>query len=93
MAALRVHVKRDDVVTVISGAHKGKSGKVLTVDRERGRVTVEGINKRRRAVRRSADNPQGGIVETECPIHASNVMLTEQYDARQKRREQAAAKA
>jgi large subunit ribosomal protein L24 len=87
-----VHVKRDDVVSVISGEHKGKSGKVLTVDRKKDRVTVEGINLRKCAQRRSAQNPQGGIVEKECPIHASNVMLTERYDARQKKREKAGAK-
>jgi len=92
MARVPVHVRSDDVVTVISGAHQGKGGKVLSVDREKGRVTVEGVNVRKRATRRSADNPQGGIVEVECPIHASNVMLTEKYEARQARREQAAAK-
>lgn len=78
----RTHVKRDDIVTVIAGADKGKSGKVLTVDRAKGRVTVEGINVRRKAVRRSPDHPQGGITDKECPIHMSNVMLQERFEAR-----------
>jgi large subunit ribosomal protein L24 len=84
------HVKRDDIVVVISGEDRGKSGKVLKVDREQQRLTIEGINVRKRAMRRSADNPQGGIVEKEFPIHISNVMLQEKWDNRQKNRGQAA---
>ena len=83
-------VKKNSVVTVISGAHKGKSGKILDVDREKGRVVVEGVNLRKRAERRTADRPEGGITEKECPIHISNVMAQERYDARRAKR--AAAK-
>jgi len=78
----RVHVRRDDMVTVISGAAKGKSGRVLSVNREKNRVCVEGVNVRKKTVRRSQEHPQGGIIEVECPIHASNVMLQEKYQAR-----------
>jgi large subunit ribosomal protein L24 len=84
------HVKRDDIVVVISGEDRGKRGKVLKVNREKQRLTVEGINVRKRAMRRSTDNPQGGIVEKECPIHISNVMLDEKWDSRQKNRGPAA---
>lgn len=80
------HVKKNDAVVVISGAEKGKAGKVLSVDREKSRVVVEGLNRRKRAVRRSAANPQGGIVEKECPLHLSKVMLQEVYDKRRARR-------
>ena len=80
-----VHVKRDDMVVAIAGADRGKAGRVLSVDRDSGRVVVEGLNRRRKTVRRSPDNPQGGIVEVECPIHASNVMLQEEYERRQAR--------
>jgi len=79
-------VKRDAVVTVISGAHKGSSGKVLEVDREKQRVVVEGVNMRKHATRPTQDKPEGGIVEKECPIHISNVMLQERHDARSKSR-------
>lgn len=81
------NIKRDAFVTVISGEHKGKSGKVLEVEREKQRVLVEGVNLRKRATRPTQDNPEGGIVEKECPIHISNVMGQERYDARQARRQ------
>ena len=82
----RVRIKKNDMVTVISGAQKGQAGKVLSVDSGKGRVVVEGLNRRKRAVRRSAENPQGGIIEVECPLHVSNVMLQAKYDQRQARR-------
>ncbi len=78
----RAHVKKNDLVVVISGADKDKRGNVLSVDHKKDRVVVEGVNQRKRAVRRSAANPQGGILEKECPIHISNVMQAEQYDRR-----------
>ncbi len=81
------HVKKNDEVVVISGVSKGRRGRVLTIDREKGRVVVEGCNVRRKTVRRSPDTPQGGITEVECPIHISNVMLQDVYDARQARRQ------
>lgn len=82
-------VKKDTVVTVISGVHKGKSGKVLEVNKETQRVLVEGLNLRKRAQRPTQDNPEGGIVEKECPIHISNVMTQERYDARAAKRDAA----
>lgn len=82
-------VKKDTVVTVISGVHKGKSGKVLEVNKETQRVLVEGLNLRKRAQRPTQDNPEGGIVEKECPIHISNVMPQERYDARAAKRDAA----
>jgi large subunit ribosomal protein L24 len=72
-------LKRDDSVVVIAGAEKGKTGRVLNVDRDNGRVLVEGVNRRKKTVRRSQDNPQGGIIERESPVHISNVMLEERY--------------
>ncbi len=76
-------VKKGDVVRVIAGADKGKTGKVLKVDPKHGRVTVEGVAVRKKAVRRSQANPNGGIQEFEAPIHISNVMNDERYRARQ----------
>ena len=82
----RLRLKKNDTVVVISGAEKDKRGKVLSVDRRKDRVIVEGLNQRKKTMRRSPDNPQGGISEVECSIHASNVMLEEEYERRQSRR-------
>jgi large subunit ribosomal protein L24 len=70
-----MHVHKNDTVLVISGNARGKTGKVLRVFPDKERVLVEGVNIRKRATRPSAKMPQGGIVEREFPIHASNVMV------------------
>lgn len=80
--ASKLHVKKGDEVVVIAGASKGKSGKIIAVETKKGRVKVEGLNIRKKAVRRSQDHPNGGIVEIEGPIDVSNVMLKEKYDQR-----------
>ena len=73
---LNTKIKKDDQVKVIAGRDKGKTGRVLDVDRETGRLLVEGVNLVKRHTR---PNPQkqikGGIAEREATIHASNVML------------------
>ena len=66
--------RKDDVVEVISGAHKGQRGKVLRVDYDRQLVVVEGVNMVYRHVRPSQRNPQGGRLQKEAPIHISNVL-------------------
>lgn len=68
------HIRRNDVVEVITGDHKGERGKVLRVDSERGLVVVEGVNMVYRHVRPSRRNPQGGRIRKEAPIHVSNVL-------------------
>lgn len=68
-------VKQGSEVVVISGEYKGKRGKVLQVLRESQRVIIEGINVRKKCIKKSQENPKGGIVEKEMPIHYSNVML------------------
>ena len=72
----KVRIKKDDVVKVIAGRDKGKTGKVLDIDRERGRVLVEGVSLVKRHTR---PNPQrqikGGIAERESSIDISNVMI------------------
>jgi large subunit ribosomal protein L24 len=77
-----MRVRKDDMVKVISGKDRGKTGRVLRVDRERDRVYVEGINvqKRHQRARTLRDTQRqqeaaGGVIETEGPIHVSNVML------------------
>ncbi|AQS54539.1 50S ribosomal protein L24 [Novibacillus thermophilus] len=71
----KLHVKKEDTVMVISGKDKGKKGRVLKTYPRENRVLVEGVNMVKKHVRPSQQNPQGGIVEQEAPIHASNVML------------------
>ncbi len=68
-------VVKNDTVLVVSGNSRGKKGKVLKVFPKDERVIVEGVNFIKRPTRKSQKNPQGGIVEREAPIHASNVKL------------------
>lgn len=82
----RLHVKKNDMVVVLSGDDKGKVGKVLVALPAEGRVIVEGVNVMRKALRKSQDNPKGGIISKEFPIAASKVMLQEKYEARRKKR-------
>jgi large subunit ribosomal protein L24 len=67
----------DDEVQVIAGADKGRRGKILKIDREKNKVVVEGIARVWKHVRRSQKNPQGGRLNKEMPINASNVMLVD----------------
>lgn len=72
---MRIRLRSGDMVKVISGKHKGKSGKILSVDRAKNRVLVENVNIIRKALRPTQDNPRGGYREQEAPIHVSNVMI------------------
>ncbi|MDX6767643.1 MAG: 50S ribosomal protein L24 [Candidatus Methylacidiphilales bacterium] len=69
------HVKKDDVVKVISGAHKGREGKILQVLRTDNRVIIEGVRMIKKAARPTQENPKGGFTEKEGSIHISNVKL------------------
>ena len=71
----KLHIKKGDTVKVIAGDSKGQEGKVLSVDREKSRVIVEGINMASKHTKPDAKNPQGGIVKKEGSIHISNLML------------------
>jgi large subunit ribosomal protein L24 len=75
MPKLKMKIKRNDQVRVISGKHRGEEGKVLAVFREKNRVLVENVNVIRKAQRPTQENPRGGYREQEMPIHASNVMV------------------
>ena len=84
-------IKRDAVVMVISGDDRGKTGKVLRVDRTRGLALVEGLNFVKRHMRKTQDNPQGGIIEKEAPLALGKLRL---YDeAGDKKKKAPAAKA
>jgi len=67
-------IKKGDMVQVIAGKDKGKSGKIIEIDHKKGRVRVEGLNMITKHTKPSASNQQGGIVTTEGSIDASNVM-------------------
>ena len=71
---MAVHIRKNDVVQVISGDHRGARGKVLRVDPKRSKVVVEGVNMVYRHVRPTRRNPQGGRLQKEAPIHISNVL-------------------
>lgn len=68
-------IRKNDTVIAITGASGGKTGKVLHVFPNRGRAIVEGLNMAKKNLRKSQDNPQGGIAEKEASINVSNLML------------------
>jgi large subunit ribosomal protein L24 len=75
-APVRVELKKEDTVKVISGRDKGKTGRVLRVDHETGRVLVEHVMMIKRHTRPNpAKQIKGGIAERESPVQASNVMI------------------
>jgi large subunit ribosomal protein L24 len=94
--ASKLHVKKGDEVVVISGSAKGRRGKIASVIVDKQRVVLEGTDERskeqddrRRLVRpvlhylrKSQQNPNGGLLWLEGPIHVSNVMKAEAYDAK-----------
>ncbi len=70
----KMHVKKGDKVLVIAGKDKGKQGVILEAYPKNSRVLVEGVNIVKKHAKPSQDNPQGGILNQEAPIHSSNVM-------------------
>ena len=74
----KFHIKRNDLVVVISGSHKGKTGKVLEILAAKQRARVEGVAMVKRHLKKSQEHPQGVIAEREGPIHISNVKLVQQ---------------
>ena len=73
MSRIKTHVKPGDEVKVIAGTHRGKTGKVLSINVAKQQVTVEGVRVMKKTVRRSEENPEGGIIDKDGPIHLSNV--------------------
>ncbi len=78
-------VKKNDIVVVLSGEDRGKIGKVLATFPGKNRVLVEGVNVIKKALRKSQENPKGGIITKEAAIHISKVMKQERYEARRKK--------
>ncbi|MEW6774795.1 MAG: 50S ribosomal protein L24 [Bdellovibrionota bacterium] len=71
----RLNIRKGDEVIVLRGADRGKKGKVLRVLPKKERLVVEKVRLVKRHTRPNQQNPQGGIIEKEAPIHVSNVML------------------
>jgi len=72
---VHINLKKNDLVEVLSGREKGKTGKVLRVIRDKNQVVVEKVNMIKRHSRPSPTTGQGGIIEKEAPLHVSKVML------------------
>ncbi len=75
MISTKCHIKKDDKVKVTTGKDRGKVGKILKVVHKKERILVENINMVKRHTRPTGSKRQGGIVESEAPIHWSNVMV------------------
>lgn len=74
--AVKCHIKKGDTVTVIAGDDKGKSGKVIQANPQTGRALVEGVNFVKKHMRKSEENPQGGVVDMEASIAISNLKVS-----------------
>jgi large subunit ribosomal protein L24 len=82
----KIRIRKDDVVEVIAGKDAGKRGKVLEVQRDRGRVVVQGVAFIKRHTRPNPQrNIKGGIAEREAAIHVSNVMVVASEDDKRTR--------
>ena len=74
---MSLKIKSGDTVRVMAGDHKGEEGKVIKMFLSKNRAIVEGVNLISKHTKPSAQNPQGGIMKKEAPIHISNLMLLE----------------
>ena len=79
---MAMKIRKGDTVQVISGNERGKTGRVLSVDEAKQRVTVERLNMVKRHTKARSRGAQSGIIEKEAPIHVSNVLL---YDSKAQR--------
>ncbi|MEN8186497.1 MAG: 50S ribosomal protein L24 [Bacteroidota bacterium] len=77
----KLKLKTGDTVKVIAGDHKGEEGKILSIIVAKNKAIVEGVNLVSKHTKPSAQNPQGGIIKKEAPIHISNLMLLEKGEA------------
>jgi large subunit ribosomal protein L24 len=73
--AVKLKFKKGDKVVVISGEHKGQQGTIMSIDREKYRAVVEGVNMISKHTRPSAKHPEGGIIKVAAPMNISNLML------------------
>jgi large subunit ribosomal protein L24 len=71
----KLHIKKGDTVMVVAGDSKGQQGRVLVVNVDKQKAIVEGVNLVSKHSKPTNDNPKGGIVKKEAPIHISNLMV------------------
>ena len=79
---IKTRLRVDDEVVVIGGKNRSQRGRIIAIDRKNGRVLVQGVNMRKRFQRPTQENPKGGVVEMEAPMHISNVQY---YDSKSKK--------
>ena len=91
MSSPKFHVKRGDTVQVISGNHRGSSGKILEVLPDKAQVIIEGVRLIKKHQRKTQDNPNGAIIQREGPIHISNVKIVERASPEKEKRKKKAA--
>ncbi len=77
MTRNKLHVRSGDQVQILTGNYKGVRGQVLRTIPAKNQVVVDGVNLRKRHQAPSQENPEGGIITFEAPIHVSNVMLVD----------------
>jgi len=68
-------LKKEDTVKIISGKDKGKTGRIIRIDHEKGRVMVQGLNMVKKAKKPRSQNDKGGILDIEAPLDSSKVMI------------------
>jgi large subunit ribosomal protein L24 len=68
-------LRKEDLVQVVAGKDRGKKGKIIRIDREKGRAIVAGCNMVKKAMKKRKQTDRGGIVEIEAALHLSNVMI------------------
>lgn len=75
--ATKLHIKKGDNVKVVSGESKGQQGRVLSIEKDKNRAIVEGVNVVKKHTKPNAENPKGGIISKEAPVHISNLMVVD----------------
>jgi large subunit ribosomal protein L24 len=72
---VKFKLRKGDLIQVIAGKNKGKQGKIVRIDRDKGRAIVEGVNMVKKAMRKKSQQDHGGIIEIEAPLQLSNLMI------------------
>ncbi len=75
--ATKLHIKKGDNVKVVAGESKGQQGRVLSIEKDKNRAIVEGVNVVKKHTKPNAENPKGGIISKEAPVHISNLMVVD----------------
>ena len=75
MSDVNTKLRKEDLVQVIAGKDRGKKGKIIRIDRDKGRVIVSGVNMVKKAMKKRKQTDRGGIIEIEAALHLSNVMI------------------